>query len=92
MNDVKAPKPFTEILPNDDPEAGVHRQDFANAISVWSFMQNKETLASVAEVALAFNTTPELVRQAVEDHYWLFLECAPGETDPTKQLIWHEGE
>lgn len=82
---------FTEILPDDDGEAGVHRQDFANAVSIWSFMQNKETQTTVADVALAFNTTPELVRQAVEDHYWLSLDD-PSETDPTKQTIWHEGE
>lgn len=82
---------YTDILPDDDGEAGIHRQDFANAVSVWSFMQNSEKQTTVADAALAFNTTPELVRQAVEDHYWLSLDN-PGELDPTKQTIWHEGE
>lgn len=82
---------FTEIMPDDDGEAGIRRTDFANAVSCWSFMQKKETLTTVAEVAMAFNTTPELVRQAVEDHYWMSLED-PDEADPTKQCIWHEGE
>lgn len=83
---------YTDILPDEDAEAGIHRQDFANAVSIWAFMQQKETGVTVAEVALAFNTTPELVRQAIEDHYWMSLDCEPGETDPTKQAIWHEGE
>jgi len=82
---------FTEILPDEDEEAGIHRREFATAVSVWSFMQNKETQTTVAEVALAFNTTPELVRQAVDDHYWMSLDN-PDEKDPTKQTIWHEGE
>jgi len=82
---------FTEIMPDDDGEAGIHRQEFATAVSVWSFMQNSEKQTTVADVALAFNTTPELVRQAVEDHYWMSLDN-PDEPDPTKQTIWHEGE
>lgn len=82
---------FTEILPDDDDDAGIHLGDFSTAISVWSFMQNSEKPQSVADVALAFNTTPELVRRGVTDHYWLFLS-PENERDPTKQFINHEGE
>lgn len=81
---------YTDILEDDDDEAGVHRQAFASAVACWSFMQNRQT--SVAEAAAAFNTSPEIVRQAIDDHHWTFPEWPEGETDPAKQYIGHEGE
>lgn len=83
---------FTEILPDEDWDTGIHRREFSTAVSVWSFMQNRAAVAgvTVAEAAIAFNTTPELIRQAAEDNYWMFLS-PEHETDPTKQIIEHEG-
>lgn len=72
---------YTDIMPDDDTEAGIHRQDFANAVSTWSWMQQRET--TVAEAAATFNTTPELVRQAIDDHHWMLPEWTADERNPT---------
>jgi hypothetical protein len=82
---------FTEAMIEDDDERpGIHGNDISNAIQCWSIMQNRET--SVAEAAVAFNTTPEIVRRAIEDHYWMFPEWPDTETDPAKQIFGHDGE
>lgn len=81
---------YTEIQSDDDGEPGIHRADFANAVSTWSWMQQRPT--SVAEAAMTFNTTPEIIRQAVEDHYWMAAGWPDTEADPAKQIIEHEGE
>lgn len=82
---------FTNDMIEEDPsEAGLHHDDISNAIQCWSLMQNRTT--TVAEAALAFNTTPEIVRHAVADHYWMFAEWPEAETDPAKQIIGHDGE
>ena len=82
---------YTDILPDDNTEPGIHRGDFATAVSVWSWMQQGDEPPTVAAAALAFNTTPDLVRVAVRDGYWTFL-CPDDERDPTKQHIEHDGE
>lgn len=84
-------EPYTDILEDESDDAGIHRRTLATAVSCWSFMQNREKV-SVAEAATAFNATPGLILRAIEDHYWMYLECAEGETDPTKQFIGHDGE
>ncbi len=55
---------------------------FANAVQVWALAQERR--ATVEEAALTFNTTPQVIRQAVEHHYWMYL-AADG-------VIGHEGE
>lgn len=54
---------------------------FYNALQVWSVAQNRPT--TVDEAALAFNTTPAIIRQAVEGSYWMFI---------VDDVIEHEGE
>ena len=54
---------------------------FSNAVQVWSVLQERST--TVNEAALAFNVRPEIIRQAVEWHAWMYLD---GDT------IEHEGE
>ena len=44
---------------------------FGSALQVWSCLQGRPT--TVNEAALTFNVPPELIRQAVEDHSWMFL-------------------
>jgi hypothetical protein len=82
---------YTDILDNDDEEPGVRRRDLSAAVSCWSWMQDRPERVSVAEAARAFNTTPDLIRQAVRDGYWTFLDPAE-EADPAKQFIEHDGE
>jgi hypothetical protein len=54
---------------------------FANAVQVWAVLQERPV--TVNDAALAFNATPDVIRQAVEHHAWMFLD---GDT------IEHEGE
>jgi hypothetical protein len=54
---------------------------FANAIQVWSVLQGRPV--TVHDAGLAFNATPDVIRQAVEHHYFMFLD---GDT------IEHDGE
>ncbi|RAV76580.1 hypothetical protein [Aerococcus loyolae] len=82
---------FTQdMIEDDENEAGIHLHNIVNAVQCWSVMQNRKT--SVAEAALTFNTTPEIIRTAVEYGFWMSLECDEGENDPAKQFIGLDGE
>lgn len=81
-------EPYTEIIPDEECEAGISRTQFANAVSTWVWMQQRPI--TVAAAALSFNTTPELIAQAVEDHYWMFL--GGDATKPLDRTIEHDGE
>jgi hypothetical protein len=48
---------------------------------LWACCQGRTV--TVQEAALAFNATEDVIRQAVEDHYWMYLD---GDN------IEHEGE
>lgn len=61
---------------------------FNNAIQVWAVAQQRPV--SVADAARAFNVSPERIVEAVEEHYWMFLEGIPG--DYEYLMIEHEGE
>lgn len=58
---------------------------FGNALQVWAVLQDRDV--TVAEAAVTFNTTPDLIRSAVEDHCWMLLD---GEGD--QATIQHDGE
>lgn len=60
----------------------------ANAIQFWAIQQKKPP--TVREAALTFNCDDQMIRQAVEFHYWMFV-TGPDD-DPSKQIIEHEGE
>lgn len=47
-------------------------------------------MGAAPTAAKAFNTTPALILQAVEDNYWTFV-VGPDD-DPSKQFIEHDGE
>lgn len=55
---------------------------FSNAVQVWTVAQGREV--TVSDTALAFNVEPKLIRQAVEDHPWMFIG--------KDEVIEHEGE
>lgn len=71
-------------------EVGFSLSRFANALQCWSFMQGRPT--SVAEAAMTFNTSPEIVMEAIDDSAWMFLTGESTETDFTKLMIEHDGE
>lgn len=78
-----------QIETDDDAEAGVRLHDIGRAIMIWSVMNYGRPL-SVAEAAMAFNTTTAIVRDAVEEDRWAFL--TGDETDPQKEFIEVDGE
>lgn len=45
--------------------------EFGNALQMWALCQHRDV--TVREAALAFNATEAVIRQAVEEHYWMFL-------------------
>ena len=77
------------IAADDSDEAGVRLHDIGRSIMIWSVMNYGRRL-SVAEAAKVFNTTTEIVRDAVEEDRWAYL--TGDETDPEKEFIEVDGE
>ncbi len=80
---------FTQFERDNNATVGVMFRDFVTAVGMFVYTNGEERRVTVADVALAFNTTPELVREAVADHYWLL---ASDDEDPAKQVIECDGE
>lgn len=78
-----------QIETDNDAASGVRLHDIGRAIMIWSVMNYGRPL-SVAEAAMAFNTTTAIVRDAVEEDRWAFL--TGDETDPQKEFIEVDGE
>jgi hypothetical protein len=72
----------------DDDEAGVFIDGLGRALVTFCAMQ--ERAVTVAEAAMAFNTNPEVIREAVENAIWITV-FGPDD-DPTKQTIELDGE
>lgn len=73
---------ITKLAGNDDTaeerclldEDGAPRErEFSHAVQMWAICQGR-AVVTVQEAALAFNATPEVIRQAVEAHYWMYLD------------------
>lgn len=76
----------------EEDGSGMTITNVAQAIGVWAGMnwEKDKGYPTVAACAMAFNTSVDLVREAVIEHYWLFLSPEI-EGDPTKQTIEHDG-
>jgi len=82
-------KPWTDDdFMKPDDEAGIPFENFAQALPLWAWMQNRTV--SVAEAALAFNTSPDIIRRAFEDQPYAYL--SGDDADPSQQFIEHDGE
>lgn len=77
-----------EMFEPDEDEAGIHLCGLSSALVTWVGMQDRGKV-TVAEATMAFNTTPEVVREAVCDGSWMFLFGA--DSDPL-QTIELDGE
>lgn len=71
---------FTRLAPDNfegegfDLETGdVRISHFANAVQVWALAQARDVV-TVDEAAAAFNVTPEIIREAVDHHGYMFLD------------------
>lgn len=66
-----------------DQETGMPTSSFfGGAVQLWSLAQDRPV--TVREAALAFNVTPDLMRQAINDHPWMLLGGS--------EKIEHDGE
>ncbi len=73
----------------DIDDAGVFISSLGTALTTWAAMQNR-TVLTVADAARAFNTTPEVIREAIDGAMWIMWDG--GGDDPTKQRIELDGE
>jgi hypothetical protein len=73
---------------DDDAECGLGLGDLTRALVAWAAMQNRTPV--VAEAAAAFNTTPEVIREAIDNGPWILWVGPEGE--PTRQVIQLDGE
>lgn len=73
----------------DVDEAGIHLSSIGGAIMIWTAMQQREKV-TVAECMLAFNTTQEVIRDAVESAMWILIVGAAA--DPAQQFLETDGE
>jgi len=70
-------------------DAGVFIGDLGRSLVTWAAMQDRYPL-TVAEASIAFNTAPDVIREAIDETMWI-LWTGPDD-DPTKQLIELDGE
>jgi len=82
-------EPFTDFERNPGADTGVMWDNFVTAVAVYVCTNEDAFDVSVQDVAEAFNTTPELVREAVDEHPWL---TRSGDDHPLQDLIESEGE
>lgn len=80
---------FTEFERDRSVGVGVMFDEFATAVGIYVYTNEGARSVTVADVAMAFNTTPDLVREAVKSHYWLH---SYHDDDPAKQVIESDGE
>ncbi len=80
-----------EQFETDRDEAGIFMDALGRALVVWTCMvAEAQDRVTVADAALAFNTTPEIIREAVDDAMWIGWH-GPND-DPTKQILETDGE
>lgn len=64
---------FTEFERDQNADYGVMWHDFVSAVGIWVYTNElSEARPTIGAIACAFNTTPEIAREAVDDHAWLF--------------------
>jgi hypothetical protein len=81
---------YTDILSDRSSKPGIHQHQLGEAVSVWAWMQDSAEPQTVATAAKVFNTTPKLIRDALDEHPWCFWT---GPDDNAElQTIEHDGE
>lgn len=78
-----------EMFDPEDSDAGIFVSHLGRALITWVAMQNRHPV-TVAEAAAAWNTTPDIIRDAVEEAMWIGIEGP--DDDPTKQRLELDGE
>jgi hypothetical protein len=78
---------FTDFERDKDVGVGVMFEDFITAVGMMVY--TNERTVTVSDLALAFNTTHALVREAVAGHPWLHMN---DHADPAQQVVESDGE
>jgi hypothetical protein len=81
-----------QIVTDKDQEtegAGITLRDIGRALMIWTSMQEKRPCVGYA--AATFNTTPDIIRDAVNEDSWAFLTPVD-EKDSDLQYIDVDGE
>lgn len=66
-----------EQFAEPDDDAGVFMDNLGRALLTWVAMQDRADV-TVQEAAKAFNTTPEIIAEAVEDAMWIGINDKDG--------------
>lgn len=61
-----------EQFAKPDDEAGVFLDGLGRALVTWTAMQDSQV--TVHDAAKVFNTTPEIIAEAVEEAMWISVE------------------
>jgi hypothetical protein len=82
---------FLTPAEEQDEEAGIRIGDLGRALVIWVSM-NEESggKISVAQAAKGFNTTGDVIREAIENAAWIDYDNSTA--DPEKQFIEVDGE
>jgi hypothetical protein len=80
---------FTEFERDENAGTGVFFNHFITAVGIYVFTNEGTRDVSVADIAMAFNTTPDLAREAINEHPWLFLH---DHDDPANAIVESDGE
>lgn len=64
---------FTQFERDESADTGVMFRDFVIAVGMFVYTNEGARKVFVPDVAMAFNTSLELVREAVKEHPWLYL-------------------
>lgn len=78
-----------EMFAEDGDEAGVFVRSLGAALTTWAAMRGDSP--TVAEAMATFNTTREVIVEAVNDAPWAFLSDETCD-DPAKTTIELDGE
>lgn len=78
-----------QMFATEGDDAGIFVEDLSKALLTWAAM-NYEKPLTVAQAASIFNTTPDIVRAAIEEGHWISYH-GPHD-DPTKQSIATDGD
>jgi hypothetical protein len=79
------------FLSDEDDDAGIHMSDFCLALIIWVSMNEKSVIATtVAKAAYDFNTTVDVVREALKMSPWVSIRGVNKE--PYEQIIELDGE
>lgn len=68
-----------EQFAKPDDDVGVFMDGLGRALVTWTAMQNRSV--TVHEAAAAFNTTPEIIAEAVEETSWIYVSGGKLELD-----------